>query len=200
MNIRMTLGVMTLAALLAGTVQAGPFDPAYRGQPNSVHAIFDWVSLSQAPWDTTLFQEGPGATFPLDNTVPPGATDNGIDTTVTLPNYIDPLPLKLIRLQLFFDGPVPLNDLEVDFSPVDPTGPVQTTEVVRDGDPILNVYYIDFELRPNPDRERFVIFGNETSNIVPGNLLRLEIDTISIPEPTSLALLATGALAFLRRR
>ncbi len=50
---------LTAAVVLvsAGTASAGPFDPAYRGDDNSVHAVFDWVNFG-VPWDVTEFSTG----------------------------------------------------------------------------------------------------------------------------------------------
>ncbi len=106
MKLITTITLLATAVILlsAGPASAVLLDPSYRGDPNSVHAIFDWVSHTQADWETTLFETGP-SNFPLNPTVPL-ATDSGTNTTIILPNFIDPLPLKLMRIQLFFDGAV----------------------------------------------------------------------------------------------
>ena len=58
----------------------------------------------------------------------------------------------------------------------------------------------DIEIRPNPDWEQITIFGSTPDNIIPGNLLTIEVDTISFPEPAALSMLAIGSLAMLRRK
>ena len=58
--------LLTTALMLAsgGTAIAGPFDPAYRGEDNSVHALFDWATFG-APWILSEFNTG-DSTYALD--------------------------------------------------------------------------------------------------------------------------------------
>lgn len=183
---------------MASSAYAGPFDPSFRGEANSVHAIFDWVSIDQNDWDTTLFETGPSP-FPLDPATPL-ATDDGLDTVVDLPNFIDPLPLKRVRIQLFFDGAVPGDAIGFDVSATDPLGGVTVTADGGTVDEFTDAHFFDFLIEPNPDFERIIIFGDTAANVVPGNLLRIEIDTISIPAPATLPAAGLGLLALTRRR
>ncbi|MEM9083332.1 MAG: hypothetical protein AAGB34_07030 [Planctomycetota bacterium] len=180
--------------VFAGPAYAGPFDPAYRDQPNSVHAIFSFQGTGS--WTTDTFSTGP-AGFPLDPTNP-SASDNGVDTTIVLPNFIDELPLKMIRLQLFFNGPVPDDLIRLGVEAFDP----QSTDsiIVGGSSGLLSTHFLDIEIRPNPDWERITIFGDSPGNIIPGNLFRIEIDTISIPTPGTTATLGLAALLAIRRR
>ena len=200
MNRFKAIAVFITAVLLlsAGPASAG-LDPSYRGDANSVHVIFDWVSHQQAQWQTSLFETGP-STYPLEPTVPV-ATDDGTDTRILLPNFIDPLPLKLMRIQLFFDGAVSGDLIAYDVYASDPVS--TSWSVVGGSGPVnTNTHWIDIEIIPNPDWERITIFGSVTGGgVIPGNLYRIEVDTVSvIPEPATLSLLAIGGLALLRRR
>ena len=183
--------------LLAAPVTAGTFDPSYRGDDNSVHAIFDWVSNDQTDWNTTLFETGPSI-YPMEN-IQPSAFDDGNNITIQLPNFIDELPMKQMRMVIFFDGAVQADQFDIHVVAVDSQEGTQW-QIVGGSTGNLNVHYVDFEIYPNPDWEQIRIFGNDSANIVPGNLLRIEVDTVSVPEPATMGLLAMGSLALLRRR
>jgi len=193
------VAVLTTAFALAtaALATAGPFDPDYRGEPNSVHAVFNWVSISQAEWDTTLFETGPSG-YEL-SAMGPFASDDGLNPTIILPNFIDPLEVKLMRIQMSFDGSVDgsLYGMQV-LAHDDAADPV-AVEVSRSTG-LATTHYIDWLIRPNPDWEEIFMTGNLDANIRPGNLLTIEIDTISIPEPSSILLLCLGGLALLRLR
>jgi len=200
MNRLKAITVLIGAVLLlsTATASAGPNDPSYRGDDNSVHAIFDWVSDQQTAWETTLFETGPSI-YPLDQTTP-SASDNGLDTTILLPNFIDQLPIKLMRIQLSFRGPVLGSDVT---GGVHAHAPQLTSWSIVGGSGTgsADFHWVDIEILPNPDWETITIFGWETGNIIPGNLLQIEIDTVSIiPEPATMTLLALGGLALLRLR
>ena len=182
--------LLTTAVMLvrAGPASALSNDPDYRGDSNYVHAIFDWDSPSA--WDTTLFEIGP-SNYQLDPTVP-AASDDGLNTVIDLPNFIDPLPFKLMRIQMFFDGPVSGELITAEITAFDPQGPTLVSLVGSSGPGESFEHYLDFEIFPNPDREQITIIGNSNANILPGNLLTIEVDTISLPEPATLMVLALG--------
>lgn len=174
----------TIVAMGTNLASAGPFDPAYRGDANSIHAIFDWVA-SATDWEVSVFETGPSQ-FPLDPTEP-AASDDGTDTSIILPNFIDPLPLKQMRIQMFFDGPVSGDLIGLEVFAFDPEDAI--VNFVGGSGPVdSNVHFIDIEIVPNPDWEQIIIFGNTGGNVIPGNLLTIEIDTVSIPEPSTLTL------------
>lgn len=194
---RIALPALAATLILPTAAHAGPFDPAYRGLPNSVYARFDWND-SSPDWDLTAFNTV-GTEYPLDPTLPSGSGGD-TDAVFICPNFIDEEPLKLMRLQFWFDGPIDGSLIDIDVLPHDPLGGA-VIETDRGGQVgPFSVYYIDIEITPNPDWEEILFFGDLSENIRPGNFLVLEIDTISLPTPSSAAPLALGALAITRRR
>ncbi len=197
-----TLLVAAVLLVAVGTATAGPFDPAWRGDDNTVYAAFEWLGFTSvgSDWYNIDFSTGSSA-YPLHGTNQ-YATSVGDDTNIYLPNFIDPLQYKNMRIQLWFDGvdrEVTLADLESAVTAFDPQG--ASAQLVGGGiqaPPPTGGYvhwmYLDYEIRPNPDWEQITIFGNSDWNIVPGNLLWIEVDTIStnIPEPGTVTLIALG--------
>jgi hypothetical protein len=216
-SIRRTfLAFVAATALLGSTAAlhavAPDFTPSYRGAPNSVHAVFEWrygddqvvgegdQSVLGSYWEMTLFDAV--GVYPLDPTQP-AAFDDGLNTTVDLPNFIDDLPVKHMRITMDFDGPVDPGLLQaaISVSAVDSAGTPSWDFVGSDShDNGLAVYYFDIDIWPNPDSETILIAGNDVASIVPGNLLRIEVDTVSVPEPMTMSLLAAGGVALLRRK
>ncbi len=147
----------------AAPASAGSFDPAYRGDANSVHAIFDWVSIPATDWATSLFEPGPSA-FPLDPT-DPSAFDDGENTTIILPNFIDPLDVKFLRIQMGFDGEVNGSLIAMDVVGHDPEGAV-AIEVNR-SDGFSHEHFIDWEIYPNPDWEEILLLVTRRPTLSP---------------------------------
>lgn len=192
------VAVSCIVLLNAGQASAvTTLEPDYRGDENSVYAVFNWVSFDQDAWKTTLFETGPSI-YPL-HSIDPFAFDDGLDTTIMLPNFIDELPMKKMRIQMFFDGPVSGDLLAINLAAYD-REPTQWQIVDGSGPILSNAHWFDIEIFPNPDWEEIIIFGNQGGNLLPGNLLTIEVDTVSIPEPATMTLLAIGGLAMLRRR
>ncbi len=174
--------------------------PPYRGAPLSVFAHWNAdasgaLMLNQFSWVddndplTTLTQFQPIVSF---------------DPTLSvydfrIPNFIDQLPIKFLRIQLTWAGtsqpPISLSSDGFDGVSVAPgvltfaSGPLVFT-------PGPGGYqYFDFEYQPNPDFETIHV------QLPPdGLLVQVVIDSISIPAPTSFAVLALGGLAVIRRR
>lgn len=191
------LPVLALIALPSLAI-ADDVEPAdYRGEPNTVMAKFDL--LGPPSLDSITF--GANATFPLSTVQAGIVQDPALPLyQVTLPNYIDDLPLKKMRLQYSWFGqggdavlrtvqavPQTNNIFLVDSIPPMPVPGVP------------NAFYRwdDIEIYPNPD---FEVFQVEILNADPRWIV---VDTIStIPEPASLALaaLGLGMLLHFRRR
>ena len=116
-----------------------------------------------------------------------------MNTTIDLPNFIDPLPLKLMRIQMRFGSPVSGDSLSISVSASDP---LPTDDLIVGGSlGDSSWHYIDVEIRPNPDSEQIIIYGGSGPS-----LYEVEIDTVSLPEPATLGLVLMGGLAILRRR
>ncbi len=119
-------------------------------------------------------------------------------------NWIDWEPEKLLRIQVTFvdtlsNGPPMITDvLGYDVPVGGPYGGGLFGEfgpMVLDLDPLREYYYEDWFIEPNPDWEQiqFILpMGTIVEQIV--------IDTVSVPEPATMSLLALGGLAVLRRR
>lgn len=109
-----------------------------------------------------------------------------------VPNWIDQEPFKFLRLQVTYTGPAPLTEV-FGFLGV-PGDSALVTEAASN--PVFGTagnslyFYQDWELRPNPDWEQLVL------NVPPGTFIdQVVIDTISTPEPSTIALGLIGLLA-----
>jgi len=127
-----------------------------------------------------------------------------------LPNWVDEMPLKLMRVQTHFitpsietlvagvgnlqafEGPDPV----LDISELSTTlFPIDVLPDTGSGTPVVGVLVQDFAMMPNPDWEYLEIYVPEGTAV--GQVV---IDTVSIPEPATLLLLAVGSLTTLLRR
>lgn len=177
--------------------------PSYRGQPLSVHAHLNadptsgsWgLGLSQFSW----VDDSDPSTYLHSMTVPsPVGKGPNNDYQFMLPNFVDELPLKLLRMQLTWTGttqpPVNIHGYGLDLGQYIPGILTFASTPLVFTQPDGGYQYFDFEFRPNPDLEFLYV-------TVPADcyLDQVVIDTISTPEPASLSLLA-ARLALLRRR
>jgi len=128
------------------------------------------------------------------------------------PNFVDELPLKRMRLQLTFEGPpdhvtesfqvsVVAEDNGQSAQVVDlhtgPAFPESCPTCIGDLNDQYWYWFDDWVIRPNPDHEVITV-GYPTDWVI----AQVVIDTISTPEPGTLAILSLGLAAFglLRRR
>lgn len=177
---------------LSAQAVADDLAPApFRGDPNSVMAKFN---LQGQP-SLDLFAEGANPTYPLASILPDITQDptGAPFYQVELPNYIDDLPLKLMRIQYSWFGQagdamtVAINVSPNVGGPIDLVGSGPVTPVPG----VANAFHRwdDFEIRPNPDFEAIQV---EFTNADPRWLI---FDTIStVPEPSSLACVLLGLL------
>lgn len=226
-DLRTTLwGWMFGALLLVGqNAQAGFMIPSYAGQPHSTSSTWnyngDWARGDSASHLTSPFTTV-GGTYPLTTAElgcgpgMPCLNNNNVfpsrdNLTFYIPNFVDLLPLKLLRVQFKFvhvDPPNPSfpDPVVADVNGFDPTGFIagqlqmstyETDTVMTDG--VFYTYGLfDFTISPNPDYERFTIFG-----VSGAELKEVRIDTISmIPEPATLLLVSVAimGMGFSRRR
>lgn len=193
-----------------------PLDPTAPLTPHSVLAKWDLLQFQGPPLIPTTFETGPEAPYRLDPNTPPLLTEisnqNPLVYRVDLPNFIDPLPIKLIRVQYswFAGDPSGNPSFPGDAQTLTLVGTDQgnqipgvnvfsspTTVFSDPNDPLLNLAhrYDDFIIEPNPDFEFFdIAFFN-------GDPRWIVIDTISVPEPTTFLLLGlAGIVLFVARR
>ena len=214
----MALAAVAALALAPATSQAGVIEgageaPDYRGGPLSVYADFDGtasassssVSLPSSPSKFGFVHDGNPDHWFYWNVEPTlemlDAPGGGFDVTVELPNWVDQLPEKHMRVHLSWLGDLPPEVTQITgISDVDGSGSGTATHVgsspVGPITPAGSYQYHDWILEPNPDWESITI------NVPEGTeLMRVTVDTVSIPEPGTVGLLAAGAgLMLLRRR
>lgn len=205
-----TIAIVGIMLLNSDVANAGPYDPSYRGADNSVHAIFDLSLIFQdgsisVDWNEILFETGPSI-YDFDTSLPSVLVD-GPDAVIGLPNFIDPLPLKRMRIQMSFGTPIPEDEIPGIGILVDDLQPANWNIVGSSGAGLSDVHYIDIEIWPNPDSEQITLYGgavygfqNTPEGSTVSGLMSLEIDTVSVPEPATISLLAMGGLTLLRRR
>jgi hypothetical protein len=187
--------LVLLPAATAGAHDLNP--PVYRGDPLS--AMFHWMPAGE-PGEgvgaldyTWVDDDDPDTFFPEEP--PPELYPEGEFLAIELPNFIDQLPLKLMRLQVSWTGssttPPTITDI-LGFEGGDPpvAGQLDFSSPVQPfTQPDGGYQYHDLSLRPNPDRETIVL------QIPPDVVLdQIVVDTVStVPEPGAVALLAAGA-------
>lgn len=196
------LNILCIALLTAGVAFAGIVvdnPPDYRGEANSVHAVFEVIPLifgtpPPLPQEPLLFETGP-SNYPLAP-INPEIFNDGISAVITLPNFIDDLPIKKMRIQMQFYEPIFGPDIFIDVFGYDPEPVIWN--IVGGLEPVNDYYhYVDIEMYPNPDYEKIWI----STPFMADPIRLIEIDTVSIPEPASLGMLAlvTGSIYFARR-
>ena len=178
--------------IMAPVVRADDINPPdYRDDPNSVRAHWMDFGLGLELVDFVAV----GEQYPLSGGFPE-FRDFDIVKEFHMPNFVDPLPLKRLRIQVTYSGSEPMI---FGVTAEDPLGVESVTFVDRvydiPQDPLQGYYYEDWEIVPNPDFE-FVSILN-----LPGTIIhQVVIDTVSVPEPATLGLLGFGALAVIRKR
>ncbi len=216
------------ALVIAGGVVAGAsvaagddlMPPEWRGEPNSVFA--EWERSGPTvndPLERVGF-DVPGGGFPIFDGDPDGTgpitdgsqaqlvgftpfTPSGGIWEFYMPNVVDPLPQKLIQIQLTYDPPLdggPANT-EIEFYDIfdseDPDPMAIGPDIVQGPETIpgTNLTYEKWfgEIIPNPDYE----FIRITTS---GDLTQVVIDTWSVPAPGAMGVVALAGLAASRRR
>jgi hypothetical protein len=179
--------------------------PTYRGDPLSVYGHWNLIpgstilNLTGSSW---VDDSDPTTTLhplPFSNPVQPVAPGQ---YQFQLPNWIDTLPIKYMRVQLTWEGdlnpPISLASQAQDgvntvWGSINYISPLQT-----DAAGIKAYQYFDLIFQPNPDFERINVVLNPNSV-----LSQVVVDTVStVPEPATLLLLSIGGVLglFKKRR
>lgn len=220
---RLQHGLMALVcAGLAGAAVADDFaPPAWRGQPLSVYAEWDFLTDPMMPGmpqpeqfrvvggsgNETLHPQMPiGAVFNLNNlSYNPdlqgwtGGPEMGF-IDFSLPNWIDMEPRKDVRVQMSYIDPTGMTEplvllieaFDQQAMPGTSYQGVFDKVVFQDA---MHVYE-DWHIMPNPDWE--IIKVAVPTGVT---LTQVVIDTISwVPAPATLAMIALGGVFALRRR
>jgi len=175
--------------------------PTYRGNPLSVNAqwnyvpgstilnLTNWSSVDDTDPTTILY---PNFT-PTSQIIP-----NGGIYQLQLPNWVDNMPVKYMRLQLAWGGTnqLPINIFSEGLDGVNLISATITGTSSLTPTPTGFYQYVDFEFHPNLDFERIHVELPSTNYMT-----QIVVDTVStIPEPATMALLGLGALSLLKRR
>lgn len=200
-----------LSALLmpAGPALAAYVAPAYAGLTNSTSTTWDyngdWATGTSAS-HLTAFSSVSGI-YPLttaDQGCGPGVAclvDPGDNWTAYQPNFVDPLAFKHLRVQFQFVRSALPDPSVGEVNAFDPLGfslgVLQASSYTTDTVATNGVFYtwglFDFVIQPNPDYERFTIF-----NVAGSEMRQVRVDSISIPEPGTLLLVAMAIAGLCR--
>ena len=202
------VAIVLLAAFSWNVVLADDLNPAsYRFDPLSVYAHWEvdpaTTALNLTSWSSEDDTDPTTNLFPAlpTDVVPPGGGTGigGKSYEFYLPNWIDELPVKYMRLQLTWQF-VPDPPLDILISGVEGTTGVPATlaftSLITPVGPDTFYQYYDFEFYPNPDQERWTVFLEDNAQLV-----QVVADTVStIPEPATMAILGFGGLVLFRKR
>ena len=177
--------------------------PPYRGGPLSVYAHWNYIPgttiLNLTAWNS-VDDTDPATTLYPNFTPNIQVIPNGGAYDFQIPNWVDTMPIKYLRLQLTWEGNLltPLNIFSQGLDGVNPVFGqiVYTSPLQVDAAAVKAYQYYDLIYKPNPDFERIHI------DMLPNSVLtQVVVDSIStVPEPATLSMLAFGGLALLRKR
>ncbi len=175
--------------------------PSYRKTPLSVNAQWNFVPgttiLNLTNWSSV--DDTDPTTYLYPNFTPdPQIIPNGGIYQWQVPNWVDNMPIKYMRLQLAWGGTnqTPFNVFSQGLDGVNLINAGITSISPVTATSAGFYQYIDFTFQPNPDFERIHV-ELPASNY----LTQAVVDTVStIPEPATIVLLGLGAMGFIRRK
>ena len=211
---------ISLVLLFAGAAVADDFAPPdFRGDPLSY--TVEWDAFTQGDfsagiyWDAESYtDDSDPATYlydqfstHLDFDDPDGWAwypdsqgggiynpDRNASFAAKVINWVDWLPEKKLRVQVIWTGTsFPFISSISGFGPV--SGGEPHLEGQSDSSNEIGRFWEDWVISPNPDWEQVEFYVPQGTIIE-----QIVIDTISLPEPATLILLAAGGLALLKRR
>lgn len=200
------LAIVAVMAFLWNVVLGDDLTPpSYRGDSLSVYAHWERLpgtsgltltgfnSVDDSDPTTNLH------TLPVSAVVQPGA-GNIYDFEV--PNFIDDMKVKYLRLQLTWADtqgpPISVVAGAIDGVAGAVPGVITFASVPTSVDPTSGSWYqyFDIEFYPNPDFERITVDLHDNAQ-----LIQAVVDSVStVPEPATLSVLAIGSLALFRKR
>jgi len=173
---------------------ANPATPDHPGLPLVVGDGFGGglptATMFNMQWNPGSPTDFPGVWGPND--------PSGGFILLDIPNWIDTEPIKWISVQTTFIGSNPplITNIFGDESGQAVFGVPIAPPLVTPLDPLNGIFGVteQWEMRPNPDWETIEIF-------VPPDVAidQIVVDTISFPEPGSMALVAIGLAVVMRR-
>lgn len=181
--------------------------PSYRDDPLSVsaHWVADDTGLSAEPYEWWAVDDSDPSTYLYEGINPRMSIMSSTEDKeyhFDVPNFVDELPLKKVRVQLTWEGttyPSKLNVSGYGYDPekafaFSPTLTYSSTPLVFT-QPDGGYQYFDLEFRPNPDYETVSVYTTPEME-----LKQVVIDTISIPEPATAVILILGGLSLIPKK
>jgi len=172
-------GVLILGIIASGiSVYADDLNkPTYRGAQNSLH--FEWATSFFSPGliPPDVFEAGPSS-FELFDFTPflgPGSEEGFLGLCISgfcnigIPNFVDGLERKFIRVQVSYDGPTPTSAL---MFALDTNLGIESPCSLVDRVDLPGYYFEDWVCEPNPVAEAYAM-------LTTGGLTQIVIDTIS---------------------
>jgi hypothetical protein len=210
---KIVLTVCTVVALTAPSIYADDFAPPPwpRAHPNAVTAEWEFFApvnpLGPDGGLTNVGVKGTGPALTSATVVGTGGLGWGAgdgdgawffpaggSIDITMNNVVDLEPFKYIRVQVTHTPGLPIAIDPMPAANFGATGSVVVAPpVFVPVDPTHSLFIWD--MSPNPPFEMFSVIVGGT-----GEVDQVVVDTISIPEPASISIVAIGALALLRRR